>query len=184
MTWVANEAVTRHHALHNPGELAILLALLESAGPHSLLEIGTWAGGAAWAFSRVGSIRHIVTVDAAPQPEAAATVLGLPCQGTLIVGDSGAPDTTAHVARALGGEDADVLVIDGAHDYESARRDFDLYARMVRPGGLVVIHDTQGHPDSDRVEVPKLWGEVRLTHRTTELVSRPGGPCGTGIVWL
>lgn len=35
----------------------------------------------------------------------------------------------------------DVLFVDGAHDYESAKRDLQLYAPKVRIGGRVAIHD-------------------------------------------
>ena len=58
----------------------------------------------------------------------------------------------------------DLIYIDGNHDYEVAKRDWDLCARNVTPGGLVVLDDagittsytpsilgTRGHPGPSRV---------------------------------
>lgn len=36
----------------------------------------------------------------------------------------------------------DFLFIDGDHNYQGCKADWDLYSRMLSPGGLVVFHDT------------------------------------------
>ena len=38
----------------------------------------------------------------------------------------------------------DFLFIDGDHSYEGVKSDFELYSKILTPGGLIVIHDT--HP--------------------------------------
>ena len=58
----------------------------------------------------------------------------------------------------------DAIYIDGNHDYEVARRDWDLCAKQVRTGGIIVLDDsalytayrppafaTAGHPGPSRV---------------------------------
>lgn len=37
----------------------------------------------------------------------------------------------------------DVLFIDTSHQYEHTRRELDAYAGKVRPGGVILLHDTQ-----------------------------------------
>ena len=182
--WLADLAIIKQGALHNPGELTALMRILYYMRPETILEIGTYAGGSAWAWARIRSVRHIVTVDLAPQPEAAERLLGLPCRATQITGDSTDGNTQHAVKEALDGLPPNVVVIDGAHDYRSARRDWELYGQLVPSGGLVVLHDTQGYPGNDTVQVPLLWNEIRQHYRCTELVDKPGGPGGTGIVWI
>jgi cephalosporin hydroxylase len=182
--WAANEAIDHHGALQNRGELTTLLALLDAHAPRVVLEIGTWAGGSAWAWSRVPSVHLIVTVDVEPRPEAAEVLASLPCRAAQVVGDSTHPNTVQLVTKALEGYRPDVVVIDAAHDFVHASADFETYATMAVVGGLIVVHDTQGYPDNDTVQVPQLWAHIQRHYRTTELVDLRGGPGGTGIVWI
>lgn len=184
MGWAATEAITRHGALQSPGELTALLSLVEGTEAMVILEIGTFAGGSAWAFSRVPTVHHIVTVDEAPRAEAAEVLAGLPCRVTQVLGNTRLPQATRAVVSALDGFSPDLVFIDGDHLYGSARHDWETYAPMVKRGGLVVLHDTQGYPNNPTVQVPRLWAELRTSYRTTEFVDTPGGPAGTGIVWL
>lgn len=41
----------------------------------------------------------------------------------------------------------DILHIDGAHDYESVKHDFDSWLPKVRSGGIILMHDTQSFPN-------------------------------------
>lgn len=183
MSHIAYDAIEHHRALHNHGEFTVLLTLLDQARPLRIIETGTWAGGSAWAFSRLTSVKHIITIDPAPQPGALELLASLPVRTTLFQVDSTTAAAQEYTRMALEGAMADVLFIDGGHEYRTARHDFEAYSPMVRPGGLIVLHDTQGHPASDLVQVPQLWAELRTTHQTTELVDIPGGPGGTGIIW-
>lgn len=36
----------------------------------------------------------------------------------------------------------DLLFIDGDHSYEGVKKDFDLYSKLLKPNGLILIHDT------------------------------------------
>lgn len=49
--------------------------------------------------------------------------------------------TDAEAIEAAGLRAYDVLVIDGDHSYDGVKFDFDHYAPLVRPGGLIVIDD-------------------------------------------
>lgn len=181
---IAHEAVTVQHAAQDEHELAVLLALLDSAGTSSAIEIGTWAGGLTWALSRLPAMKQLVTVDTHLQPGAVDRLSALSVRTSYIRGNSVAIRVQAEVDDALDRPFTGLLVIDGDHAYQQAAADWENYRFRVAPGGLAVIHDTQGFPGRPDVQVPRLWAEIRDVWQTTELVSRPGGPFGTGIVWL
>ncbi|MDE2099475.1 MAG: class I SAM-dependent methyltransferase [Patescibacteria group bacterium] len=66
------------------------------------------------------------------------------------------PETIAKVKAALGGGALDFLFIDGGHDYATVKADYENYAPLVRPGGVIAFHDIQGIAD-----VKRLWSEVK-----------------------
>ena len=41
----------------------------------------------------------------------------------------------------------DILHIDGNHDYASVRNDFDTWVPMLRPGGILLMHDIDAFKD-------------------------------------
>lgn len=181
---IASEAVRTQQAAQDPHELAVLLALLESEGTSSAVEIGTFAGGLTWALARLPAMKQIITVDTHLQPGAVDRLAALPVRTSYIRGDSALIRVQAEVDDALDRPFTGLLVIDGDHAYKQAAADWENYRFRVATGGVAVIHDTQGFPGRPDVEVPRLWAEIRDVWETTEIVSRPGGPYGTGIVWL
>ena len=82
----------------------------------------------------------------------------------------------------LGDRPIDLLMIDGDHSYEGVRRDFELYAPLVREGGLVAFHDILPHTRMSTVEVHRFWVEIRGGYEHEEFVSpsrdRGFGPWG------
>lgn len=90
-----------------------------------------------------------------------------------------APSTAA--ARVWGRE-ADFVFIDGGHSMEAAQNDFDGWARWVRPGGALLIHDVFPNPEdggrppyeiycqalnSGRFTEVDVHGSLRVLQRTT-----------------
>jgi len=59
-----------------------------------------------------------------------------------IIGDSADPQTLKKLKEVLAGREIDLLFIDGNHTYEGVRKDYELYAPLVRH--LVVFHDVHG----------------------------------------
>ena len=51
------------------------------------------------------------------------------------------PTRRSRARAAPRGEPLDLLFIDGDHSYDGVRADFELYGRLVRPGGLIALHD-------------------------------------------
>ncbi len=61
----------------------------------------------------------------------------------------------------------DLLFIDGDHSYEGVKNDWNLFHPFVRPGGVVLFHDTAWqieNPDAMRPDmgVPRFVDELRL----------------------
>lgn len=180
---LAQRAVAVHQAEQEPAELAALLALFSTrAGYQDVLEIGTGLGGTAWAFAQLPSVRQVVTISL-PGSVGYSEPGMLNGRVHVILGDSGSPATRA-LAKSWGPpEGYDLVLIDGDHTYEAAVRDWMMYGPLCVPGGLVALHDTRDYPGRDDHQVSRLWAEIRAEHVSVELVSNPGGPCGTGVIF-
>jgi hypothetical protein len=74
---------------------------------------------------------------------------------------------------SFSGESVDLLHIDGHHSYESARHDFDAWLPKVRPGGIVMLHDTSVR--SPGFGVWRLWEELRRLFTETFTFSQSAG---------
>jgi predicted O-methyltransferase YrrM len=179
-------------------ELRRLLEEVQRLRPRAMLEIGTANGGSLFGLARVCSPdAHIVSVDL-PKGSFGG---GYPSWKTplfrsftygdqrldLIRADSHARETFDDVQRRLGGRQLDFMFIDGDHAYAGVQRDFELYAPLVRPGGIIAFHDIvpleDDHPSGSGDhpgDVPQFWTHLTATHDATELID-PEGTGGFGI---
>lgn len=162
-------------------ELEQLLAALARERPRTVLEIGTALGGTLFCFSRVVEPdARLVTVDLPagrfgggyhPARKRLYERFARESQEIRpLLGDSHDRETLARVEEALGGRPVDFLFVDGDHEYEGVRTDFELYGPLVRPGGLIAFHDiVAGNPELVG-GVPEFWRELKRSGETTELV--------------
>jgi len=60
---------------------------------------------------------------------------------SFVIGLSYEPDTVAKVYKCVEGQ-IDMLFIDGDHAYSSVLTDWLLYHDLVRPGGIIALHDS------------------------------------------
>ncbi len=103
----------------------------------------------------------------------------------LIRADSHLPETKERVLRILNDESLDYLFLDGDHSYEGVRRDFEMYAPLVRSGGLIALHDIAMHYRDAECQVDKFWSEVKNQYRHEEIVEDPRqGWAGLGILFV
>ena len=87
------------------------------------------------------------------------------------------PETVAQVHDILTGAPLDLLHIDANHEYPYVKADWLTYSPLVRPGGVVLLHDVCG-----KEGVIQFWAELKKTQPRTETVRISNGP-GIGIVW-
>lgn len=183
--------------LQHPRELAALLARVAALRPRVVLELGTANGGTLELLARAAAPDALlVSVDLpggpfgggypawrAPFYRAAA---GAGQRVALLRRDSHDPRTLQEVRRLLAGRPVDLLFVDADHTYEGARADLLAYGALVRPGGLIALHDiatparggASGRTPPCGVE--RLWAQVAARVRHEELVAARG-PDAMGI---
>jgi len=164
---------TKHGANIAPADMAQALPFIEAVNPRVIVEIGTYKGGSARMWQALFNPDVLITVD---DTERAA--LG-GCHYLPNV-KSQDPATVASVVSILGDRAIDFLFIDGGHKYHEVKRDFDLYSRLVRNGGLVMLHDIANHGED--VGVPKFWAELKAMYDCVEITAAPDSS-GLGLVF-
>jgi cephalosporin hydroxylase len=172
-------------------EFEALLEVVAAATPDTVFEIGTGSGGTLFGFAALAS-RHalLITIDlpegkfGGGYHQAQAHVLrGFAREGQrieLLRANSHDPATIKHVRTLVEGRPIDFLFIDGDHSYRGVRDDFELYAPLVRPGGLIALHDIVPGPEELVGGVPRFWRELSAHYETRELV-RDNAYDGYGI---
>jgi predicted O-methyltransferase YrrM len=110
-----------------------------------VLEIGTQHGG--WLFMLASVIQppaRFCAVDTVYCSEFAITSRELEAGGFEVEFlPLNAESARAEVDRWLDGAKLDVLHLDGRHTLAGVREDWNLYSPLVRPGGIVAIHDVR-----------------------------------------
>jgi predicted O-methyltransferase YrrM len=193
-------AIEEREAVQKPSELTELLALVADLRPRRVVEIGTYRGGSLWAFAQLAASDAILLSIDLPGGEFGAGYDGevesrfanfLRHEQRIVTLplDSHDPATVAAARAALEGVPVDLLFIDGDHSYEGVKRDFELYAPLVRPGGIVALHDILADSDWEGSDVDRLWAEVRDSHRSREIVAEDEGLhmgrwAGIGVLWI
>ena len=162
-------------------EIFILLKLLLKERPREILEIGTAEGGTLFLFSRVADMNAmLISVDMPGGPFGGGyPAWKIPLYKSfawerqnikLIRADSHNPETFEAVKKTLSYRSLDFLFIDGDHSYEGVKSDFEMYAKLVRRGGIVALHDIVPHPPETGCEVNKFWEEIKDKYHCLEIV--------------
>jgi predicted O-methyltransferase YrrM len=89
------------------------------------------------------------------------------------------------IRRILDGNSLDFLFIDGDHTYEGVRKDFEMYGKLVRRGGIIAFHDIVSGRPEDVGGVPRFWNEIKHDFGYIELVKNwKQSGCGIGIIYV
>jgi cephalosporin hydroxylase len=147
--------------------------LLHDLAAHStgtIVEIGSWKGRSSYALSQgseagmnfpvvcidhfTGSVEHRETAQGPVWtfPDFYNNIQGCTNIVTMI--------TDSIQASKIIGNDLGLVFIDGSHDYESVKADFDAWFPKIKIGGFVALHDTN----------QDVWGAKRLVK---ELLTDP-----------
>lgn len=179
------------YSMQRSSEISDLLEILQRSPPRVVVEIGTASGGTLFLLSRVASPdAHLVSIDLyrgrfgggyhpwrIPLYKSFATGNQ---RITLLRGSSHDPAMLPRLARILGGAPVDFLLIDGDHTYRGVARDFEMYSPLLRPGGLVALHDIMPDPAQPDLEVDRFWRQVKSRLPSRELIESPS-QLGYGI---
>ncbi len=83
-----------------------------------------------------------------------------------ILGDCRDPLVRAVLERQLAGRKIDLLFIDGNHVYQFVKRDYEMYAPLVREGGgIIAFHDIMLEHEAGAPAVQAFWAELITHHR-------------------
>ena len=172
-------------------EIIQLMALVAELRPRVVLEIGTAMGGTLYLFSKVATPNAtIISVDLPTgYPEWKIPLYKAFTSGNqkihLIRGNSHDQTTLSKVKEVLDGHLVDFLFIDGDHSCKGIKKDFEMYAPLVRRG-IMAYHDIVLGPPESVGGVPKFWNEIKRNCVSyMEIVkSWEQGGLGIGVIFL
>jgi len=178
-----------YRAQQKAKELAQLLEVLEPLKLKNILEIGFYNGGTIRAWSCIADEKaNIVGVDYGDTPVAdIVKYLSSNQTLTLIQGDSHKQEIFKAVKEQA---KYDMIFIDGDHAYEGVKKDWEMYSKLVKKGGVVVFHDIVKHTVHVDVGVHILWNEIKEKGKgykefiDTEYKSDWGLWGGIGVLYL
>jgi len=165
-------------------EIAQLLQAVRALEPSCILEIGVAGGGTNLLLSCVHpSVRFVAAIDLYVRNKEKLAYYAPSGQERLFLDASSyAPSTVSQVTDKLAGRKLDALFIDGDHEYDGARRDFEAYSPLVRAGGIIAFHDivpdevtrTGTFTGNWVGEVPALWKDIKAAYPTArEFIADP-----------
>lgn len=165
-------------ASQDPFELWQLLVLLDHFGPSRILEIGVHRGGMVQTLRRVFPHAIVVGVDNDFQYLEFNDF-------HAVEGDSHDPAVRDDATQYFGRHGIDFLFIDGDHSYEGAKNDFEMYAPLVKAGGIIGFHDIMRDPVNvphhTGVDCRRLFDELKQEHASIEIWNGTAGTDGPGI---
>jgi predicted O-methyltransferase YrrM len=162
-------------------EIVQLAKILQASAPKHSLEIGTNYGGTLFLLCTLSPPdAKIISVDlpsgpfGGGYPRRKVPLFRRFPRGSqqlhLIRADSHSPDTKERVLEILDGEQLDYLFLDGDHTYGGVQRDFQMYAPLVRSGGIVAFHDITTYKRESECQVEKFWREIKHHYRHREII--------------
>lgn len=175
-------------------ELVEYARIVDKLRPKTVLEIGTYRGGTLFIHSRLASANAIlVSIDLPGSlPGRVWRWMHTPIFNRFIKDDqrlhllranSHRRETLNMVSQFLNGRQLDLLFVDGDHSYTGVRTDFEMYAPLVRSGGIIAFHDIVIQPPPS--DVARFWNGIKSSYRHSEIVhSRETDAMGIGVLQL
>jgi predicted O-methyltransferase YrrM len=115
------------------GHLPRFVDLVTVLDAQHVIELGSRSGVStvAWLYALAGTGGRLTSVDLDRAPD-----IGIHEHWTHIQGDDLNPDIVASLDMA------DIVFIDTSHLYDQTVQELNIYRHLVRPGGVLVLHDT------------------------------------------
>jgi predicted O-methyltransferase YrrM len=189
-------AAKNRGAAQKKTELRPFISRLRKQTLRTVVEIGTYHGGTLWLWCRLAEPDAlIVSIDLpggefgggydAAQAQSIQSYARSNQELLLIQADSHLPQTRDELTAVLGGRSIDFLFIDADHTYEGVKQDYEMYAPLVRRGGVVAFHDILPNAVDEHCKVDLFWEQLRGRETEFEefidLDTPPGGRMWGGI---
>ena len=166
----------------------LLYRLAAEADPKGcIVEIGSWhgrstiwlaAGATAGRGARVVAIDPHTGTHLRAEGERTDDVLRANLERAGVADKTDVVVATSEEVAASWSQPVSLLWIDGAHDYESARRDLEVWERHLVPEAVVALHDTFVLPGPERVVRELMIGTRRFTSFTHAQTTTAARRCG------
>jgi hypothetical protein len=176
-------------AIQNPYELREYLKLVQARRPKVVVEIGTARGGMLYCFCQLAAPDALIlSIDLPGAPNCGgqteaerkyySSFVARGQQIKFIPANSHFHATREALRQLLGGQQADVLFIDGDHSYGGVKIDFDMYAGFAAADGLLTLHDICLRPEHWGAgnDVGLFWDEIKPEYEIQEIID-PNGQC-------
>lgn len=177
----------RVDSIQKRSEILSLAKMISELNPQNILEIGTARGGTLFLWSQLAS-KKVISCDlndpgykcdfykSLPPPDSSCTVINM-------TGDSHNPEFRKLVENELNNDKVDFLFIDGDHTEKGVESDYNDYAHLVRPGGLIAFHDILEKQPVPTNQVYYFWTRVKENNQTVEFVDDPSQEgFGIGVI--
>lgn len=168
-----------------PHEGRLLYRLAADADPAGcIVEIGSWHGRSTiWlaAGATAGRGAHVVAIDPhvgthlREKGETTENVLRANLERAGVADQAEIVVATSEEIASKWSRSVSLLWIDGNHEYQSVRRDFELWEPHLLPDATVALHDTFVFPGPERVVRELLIKKGRFTsfvHAETTTAAR------------
>lgn len=191
VNWVFDSYNGALAPLQSRAELTEFAQRVKRHAPRVVVEIGTARGGTLFVLCRMAAAdATIISIDlpagagGAGYPEWKLPILHSFAKDDqslkFLRADSHSDETLEKVRHELAGQQVDLLFIDGDHSYDGALSDFGRYSQLVRPGGLICMHDVVPNPSTEAIQVDKVWERVS-TGAQAEVIRDPANLAKFGI---
>jgi predicted O-methyltransferase YrrM len=180
---LAKLAIEKKSATQKTTELMPLLNLLKRRKIKTVVEIGTEKGGTLYLWCKLSQPDAlIVSIDLPGGPFGGGYTLrdiktfrtyGRKKQTLYFLRkDSHNLSTKKKLMEIIKERKIDFLFIDGDHRYSGVKKDFRMYAPLVKQNGLIVLHDILYHPKVPQCKVHKFWHEIKKRFQYREFIDR------------
>lgn len=169
-----------------------LAQIVKSYKPLSILEIGSMYGDTLQWWMMISPIVMSIDLplpghDPRKQRQEEAYKLWdrwallTECKFKSFKGDSHSSEAYASALYYCDG--FDFLFIDGDHSYEGVKKDAEMYAPLVKKGGIIAFHDIVPNPNYGDIQVYRYWNEIKVQHKYFEIITKPN-EFGIGVLFL
>lgn len=154
--------------LQRSRELGRMIRMARQIKPRRVMEIGADKGGTFYHWIKcLPKIEQAVALEIRGCPYAEEFERHFPAVRFCWIEESSHSDRARATVQSFLDGPLDVLFLDG--DKARYLDDFRAYAPLVRPGGLIFVHDIFDEP------VAAAWETIAATHRTETIVDRSEG---------
>lgn len=167
-------------------EFLPLLDLLKNENAKRIISIGVHSGGTDRGFLSFAD--SVVAMDLFKHENINKLEEEFADKFLFVCANSHEENTFKLIKGLTLGEKIDVLFIDGDYEASGVMKDFQMYSKLVRPGGMVIFHDIlpSDHHHMLGCNVDVTWDILKKQYKSLEIIlDEVANPwAGIGVLWM